>query len=97
MNNDNISKTRPEAAMHDWSRFDAMTEADFDLVYQGSLTNLANPSGTIVLKEKQAWQRPDGLWEKVYGFADGHAESHGEPNGDFNAWERQRLVLPGAN
>jgi len=72
-------------------------ETNFDLVYQGSLTNLANPSGTIVLKEKQAWQRPDGLWEKVYGFADGHAESHGEPNGDFNAWERQRLVLPGAN
>jgi hypothetical protein len=72
-------------------------ETNFDLVYQGSLTNLANPSGTIVLKEKQAWQRPDGLWEKVYGFADGHVESHGEPNGDFNAWERQRLVLPGAN
>jgi hypothetical protein len=72
-------------------------ETNFDLVYQGSLTYLTNPSGAMVLKEKQAWQTSDGRWAKVYGFADGHAESHAEPTGDFSAWESQRLVLPPTN
>jgi len=69
-------------------------ETNFDIVYQGSITNIANPSTTIVLKEKQAWQMISGNWVKTYGFADGHAETHRAPGGNFDDWESQRTVSP---
>jgi prepilin-type processing-associated H-X9-DG protein len=50
-----------------------------------------------VLKEKQAWQTPDGKWVKTYGFADGHAEIHTEPNGNFDDYEKDRMVPPPPN
>ena len=65
--------------------------------YKGSVTNITNPSGTIVLKENMAWQSLDGKWMKVYGFADGHAELHTEPSGNFDEWEKQHTVLPPSN
>ena len=48
-------------------------ETNFDITYEGSIANIANPAQTIVLKEKRAWQSIDGKWLKVYGFADGCA------------------------
>jgi prepilin-type processing-associated H-X9-DG protein len=70
---------------------------NFEIVYQGSRTNIAHPSGTIVFKEKQAWQTPDGKWMKTYGFADGHAEVQSEPNGNFNNFEIQHTLMPTPN
>jgi hypothetical protein len=29
---------------------------------------------------------------KSYGFADGHAEIHAEPNGNFDDYEKERIV-----
>ncbi|MDD5140061.1 MAG: sigma-70 family RNA polymerase sigma factor [Verrucomicrobiales bacterium] len=69
-------------------------ETNFDMLYQGSIANIANPSATIVLKEKQAWQALNGKWMKTYGFADGHAEVHTEPDGNFDGWESQRIISP---
>lgn len=69
-------------------------ETNFDVIYPGSLNNLANPSTTIVLREKQAWQSLSGNWLKTYGFADGHAEIHAEPNGNFDDWESQHTAPP---
>jgi RNA polymerase sigma factor (sigma-70 family) len=69
-------------------------ETNFEIAYSGSMTNVAAPATTIVLKEKQAWQSGDGKWLKTYGFADGHAELHTEPNGNFDDWERQRTIAP---
>jgi len=66
--------------------------AKFDLLPAGAATNIAVPSATIVLKEKQAWQTIDGKWAKVYGFADGHAELHTEADGHFDGWESERCV-----
>ena len=69
--------------------------ANFDLVYSGAVTNIANPSATIVLKEKQAWQSLGGSkLLKAYGFADGHAEIHTSEDGNFDKWEDERIVKP---
>ena len=65
----------------------------FDLVLQGSLTNLANPASTIVVREKEAWFA-NGKWQRTYGFADGHSEVHTTPDGNFESWETQHMILP---
>ena len=62
----------------------------FELVLQGSLSNVTNPSEIIAVREKQAWFS-NGNWLKAYGFADGHCEVHAEAGGNFEAWEKQRL------
>lgn len=64
----------------------------FDIVYQGSLNDLKNPSETIVLREPQPVRTPQGKWAKVYGFADGHAELHEEPTGDFQTYEKEHGI-----
>jgi len=69
-------------------------KTNFDIAYQGSITNVVNPSATIVLKEKQAWQALNGSWMKTYGFADGHAEVHREPSGNFDDWESKHTASP---
>jgi beta-glucosidase-like glycosyl hydrolase len=75
----------------------SQVETNFDMVYQGSITNIANPSGAIIFKEKQAWQMLDGKWIKTYGFADGHAETHTEANNNFDDYEKQHMVMPPPN
>jgi len=70
---------------------------NFEIVYVGSVTNITNAAGTIVLREKRATQTRDGRWQKTYGFADGHAEIHAEPDGNFDPWESQHLMPPPAN
>ena len=72
----------------------AQIETNFDILYQGPVNGIADPANTIVLREKQAWQTSGGKWLKTYGFADGHAELHAEPDGNFDAWESQRMVPP---
>jgi RNA polymerase sigma factor (sigma-70 family) len=69
-------------------------ETNFDMVYSGSVAGITNPATTIVLKEKQDWQTPEGKWMKGYGFADGHSEIHTEPNGDFAEFEKEHIVTP---
>jgi hypothetical protein len=63
----------------------------FEIVYQGSPTNIPSPSRVIVLRENQASQL-NGKWVKVYGFADGHSELVPEPSEGFEAWEKQRDI-----
>ena len=66
----------------------------FDMVYQGSLTGLTNPGSTIVLRENQAQPGPNGGWNRIYGFADGHAEVHHSEDGNFQPWEAQHMITP---
>jgi RNA polymerase sigma factor (sigma-70 family) len=77
--------------------FVAHMETNFDLVYSGLTTGITNPSSTIVLREKQASQSAEGSWIKAYGYADGHAEIHAEPDGNFENWESQRIIQPTSN
>jgi hypothetical protein len=72
----------------------APIEMNFEIVYVGSITNITNAPGTIVLREKRASPTLDGKWRKTYGFADGHAEIHTEPDGNFDEWESQHMIPP---
>lgn len=69
-------------------------EMNFEIVFFGSITNITNAAGTIVLREKHAARTHDGKWQKTYGFADGHAEIHTEPDGNFDDWESQHIIPP---
>ena len=71
----------------------ASAQANFDVMSSGTLTNIAKPSQTVLLREKQARRGTDGKWVKVYVFADGHAEAMVAPTGDFDARERERGLV----
>jgi RNA polymerase sigma factor (sigma-70 family) len=62
---------------------------NYDIVYQGALNSLNNPSSTIVIREREAMQAPNGGWVKAYAFADGHSEIHRSEDGNFEPWEKQ--------
>jgi RNA polymerase sigma factor (sigma-70 family) len=63
----------------------------FELVVQGSLTDITNRPATIVVREKDTWIW-NGHRQKAYGFADGHSEIKREPPEGFAAWEQQHMV-----
>jgi cell division protein FtsB len=64
----------------------------FEIVYRGSLSNLANPASTILVRSTQPWM-VNGKWAKAYGFVDGHSEVHSDPNGNFDEWEQQQVPV----
>ena len=66
---------------------------DFEIIHQGSLTNLANPAMGIVLREREAWKTPEGKWARVYGFGDGHSEVHLSETPDDADWEAGHTVV----
>jgi cell division protein FtsB len=67
---------------------------EFEITYQGTFDGIKNPSQTIVVRQTDAWQGPNGNWLKAYGFADGHSELHSEKGNDFQAFESQHLSPP---
>lgn len=66
----------------------------FEIVYQGLLKDVTNPVGTIVLRGTETWPSPNGGTVRVYGFADGHSETHRAPDGDFGPWEAEHIQTP---
>jgi len=36
----------------------------------------------------------NGGWTRTYGFADGTAQIHVEPDGNFEAWEKEHMIAP---
>lgn len=70
--------------------------AELEIVYQGAMNAITNPSSTIVIRGRQPWQTADGGWANDYGFADGHGEIHKAPDGNFEAWEKQHIQTPAA-
>lgn len=71
-----------------------LTPDQFEIVYNGSLdpNNVTNLQSLIVIREKQAWQTPDGGWARGYAFADGHSEIHKAVDGNFQPWEAQHMI-----
>lgn len=69
-------------------------DTEFELVYQGPLTEIQDPARTIVIREVESWPGLNGGWCKTYGFADGHSEVHGEDSSNFTAWENERIIAP---
>lgn len=66
---------------------------NFEIVYRGETEGAFDPGKTILFREKQPRRSPKGEWVKVYGFVDGSARIHTEPDeASFEAWEQQRMV-----
>ena len=72
---------------------------NWEIVSGGNLNTLRDPHKTILLREKEARQSPDGKFVKAYVFCDMTAELITSPNEDFSALEQQRgfLVHPAKN
>jgi RNA polymerase sigma factor (sigma-70 family) len=64
----------------------------FEHVFHGNLEHVNKPGETILIREKEAVPSKDGSWSKAYGFADGHAEIHREPQNNFDAFENSHGV-----
>ncbi|MES1180311.1 MAG: sigma-70 family RNA polymerase sigma factor [Verrucomicrobiota bacterium] len=47
---------------------------NFEIVFKGTFTDIANPNTTVIIQEKQPWHTPANTWARAYGFADGHSE-----------------------
>jgi len=64
---------------------------DYEILFQGKLADLANPATAIVMREKEPFNhQPDGSAQRTYLFADGHAEIHRAPQGNFEPFETKR-------
>jgi hypothetical protein len=70
------------------------TSGQFEILYQGSTSNISAPARVVLLREKQARRSYDGSWSRTYGFADGHSERMTTEDGNFDAWEKRQLVWP---
>lgn len=69
-----------------------VTTEQFELMYNGSLRSLTNPSQTILLREKVPVPAPGAKgWVRAYGFADGHSELHRSEDGNFDEWESSKI------
>lgn len=68
------------------------TSNRFELIYSGDPRQLRDPDGTIVIREQQPERGSDDVWSRVYGFGDGHYEIHRLPDGNFEAWEKERMA-----
>jgi hypothetical protein len=72
----------------DSGKEDDLVPSQFDIVYQGSVSNLDNPNQIIVLRQKEAVQTPGNAnWLRTYLFADGRCETQSTSDGNFEAWE----------
>jgi hypothetical protein len=64
----------------------------FEILYEGSVRDIANRQSVMVIREKDPWQDAGGAWVKAYGFADGHVEFHKAADGNFQDWEVEHLT-----
>jgi RNA polymerase sigma factor (sigma-70 family) len=75
--------------------FASLQPDQFELMYQGSLREINTPASTILLREKDGQVSPNRMGlTRAYLFADGHSEIHFAPDGNFDAWEKERLAAP---
>ena len=78
---------------------DGLSDANWEIVSGGNWKSFANPSQTILLREKEPRQSPDGKFVKAYALADGHSQLISSPDDDFTAMEKKFgfLVQPAKN
>jgi RNA polymerase sigma factor (sigma-70 family) len=70
------------------------TTGQFEILYQGAITNITAPALTVVLRQKEARRNSSGNWSRTYGFADGHSEVASSPDGNYGPWEKRHIVAP---
>jgi RNA polymerase sigma factor (sigma-70 family) len=89
---DQGAKFYPPDQAEIYGKFDP---SQWEILYHGPLSAIAEPSKTIILREtlpSPAPNRPGLL--RVYAFADGHSEAHMAADGNFDAWEQQMGLAP---
>jgi hypothetical protein len=96
LNLDEVSPYLPkplETNSPPWANAPLTGTNDFEIVYQGSQSDLTNiPLRRVVLiRERQPWLNSDGKWARVYGYADGAASSV-ESDDNFRSWEAQHVI-----
>jgi RNA polymerase sigma factor (sigma-70 family) len=66
----------------------------FEIVYRGTFEGVVDPGKTLIFRERQARQSPNGEWVKVYGLADGSTVTHMAADEEaFETWENERLSV----
>jgi hypothetical protein len=76
-----------------WANAPLSGTNDFELVYRGSLHELAGipPRRVALIREPQAWLSPNEKPARTYGFADGSATVV-ESDDNFATWDAQHIV-----
>lgn len=91
-----FDEAEPFYPRDDAAAFAVLDPNRFEIVYRGSLRDIPNPASTIVIREREPFARTseDGrtVLHRTYAFADGHSEIHAARDGDFESWERPRLI-----
>jgi len=70
-----------------------LSETNWEVVSSGQQRDFKNPAQTILLRDKEPRQAPDGSYFKAYAFVDGHSELARSTNDDFETLERERGFL----
>ena len=63
---------------------------NYEITYQGSLSNLLDPARSIVIRQKQPVQTPaKASWLMSYFYANGNSDVQFSKDGNFQAYEQQ--------
>ena len=87
----NLNQTLPYLRQGNYS---PANTNEFEILFQGSIdffTNSPSMAGRTIVLRSESWLNPDGKWARIYGFADGHCETHFETVNDFTNWENLHL------
>lgn len=87
---------QPDPVLQDESAL-AESAKLFQLVFQGSNEGLTNGHNVILIRETVPQQRADGMFERAYGFADGHGEVWVSPDGNYSDKEAKRPTYSDTN
>lgn len=63
----------------------------FEMAFTGSLRDVKDVSGTVLAREKEPMQRPDGQWVRLYVLADASSRYIAAPTRDGFAAREQEL------
>ena len=76
-----------------------VSNSNWEIVSGGDWKKFANPSQTILLREKESRRSPDGKFVKIYALADGRVQLVSSPDDDFTAMENKFgfLIQPAKN
>jgi hypothetical protein len=69
--------------------------SQFEMVYQGSLSELTNVPLQVValIREQQAWPTPRGMKARIYVMAAGEVKVV-ESDDNFQSWEAEHIIPP---
>jgi RNA polymerase sigma factor (sigma-70 family) len=68
-------------------------EEALEIMLQGGIAAVRNPTSAILVREREAWPNPRGGLSRTYVFVDGHSEIHSAATlEELEAWERERMA-----